>query len=99
VLVEALACGIPVVATRCGGPEDIVHDGVGTLVEPDDPEALADGIERILARRAMYDPARLHQQALERYGFASVRRQLMELYNRTTARTNQAAAEFYASKS
>src|SRR5262249_39107193 len=40
VLAEALACGTPVVSTRCGGPEDIVTDEVGVLVPTEDPEAL-----------------------------------------------------------
>ena len=41
VLVEALACGTPVVATSCGGPEDIVTDAVGRLVPVENAEALA----------------------------------------------------------
>jgi glycosyltransferase involved in cell wall biosynthesis len=48
-LVEAMAAGIPVVATRCGGPEDIVDDGrTGLLVAPEDPRALATAVERLL---------------------------------------------------
>jgi len=46
--IEAMASGIPVVATRSGGPEDILEDGVsGLLVPTNDPERLAAAIEAI----------------------------------------------------
>lgn len=53
-LLEAMALGVPAVATRCStGPEEIVnHDVNGLLVPVDDPEAIAAGIDRLLADRA-----------------------------------------------
>jgi glycosyltransferase involved in cell wall biosynthesis len=49
VLLEALAFGRPVVATRVGGNAEIIEDGVsGTLVEPNRPAALADAICSLL---------------------------------------------------
>jgi len=46
VLIEAMASGCPVVATRVGGVGELVQDGVtGRLVAPGDPEALAEAIE------------------------------------------------------
>ena len=80
VLVEALACGTPVVATRCGGPEDIVNERVGVLVPPEDPEALACGIEHILDHPADYEPSKLRAHALENFGQESVGRRLSEVY-------------------
>ena len=42
---ESMACGVPVVHPRHGAfPEIIERTGGGLIVEPDDPEALADGI-------------------------------------------------------
>ena len=44
-IIEALACGKPVVASRVGGiPETIVNDKLGILVEKENPVALAEGI-------------------------------------------------------
>ena len=85
VLVEALACGTPVVATRCGGPADIVTDEVGELVPTEDPEALADGISRVLARRGSFDPARLRQHAIDRFGHESVVARIAGVYDAVLA--------------
>jgi len=41
VLIEAMATGLPVIATRCGGPEDIVEPETGWLIEPGDVQELA----------------------------------------------------------
>jgi glycosyltransferase involved in cell wall biosynthesis len=51
-LLEAMAAGCPVVATRVGGIPDLVTDGVdGLLVPPGDPDALAAALLRILRDR------------------------------------------------
>ncbi|MGB3200774.1 MAG: glycosyltransferase family 4 protein [Nodosilinea sp.] len=48
VAIEALACGVPVIAYARGGPAEIVHDGkTGWLVPPDDVQGLVDAIARI----------------------------------------------------
>ncbi len=49
VIVESLACGVPVIAARAGGPLEIVEHGVsGWLVEPGDPAALAEAMVRAM---------------------------------------------------
>lgn len=55
VLVEALALGVPAIATRCPtGPEEIITDGVdGILVPPADEAALAEGIKKLLIDAAL----------------------------------------------
>ena len=48
-ILEALACGVPVVQPRHGAfPEVVEATGGGILCDPDDPEALADGLARLL---------------------------------------------------
>lgn len=54
VLLEAMAMGLPVVASRVSGIPELVGDGInGLLVEPDAPDALADAIVRVLKAPAM----------------------------------------------
>src|SRR5947207_1768944 len=53
-LVEASACGLPVVAGNSGGVPDAVRDGeTGLLVPPEDPAALADAVCRVLGDREL----------------------------------------------
>jgi glycosyltransferase involved in cell wall biosynthesis len=53
-LLESMAAGVPVVATRVGGTPEIVHDGVtGLLVPPADAEGLAAAILRLLEDRTL----------------------------------------------
>ena len=68
VVLEALACDRPVVATRSGGPESILTDEVGTLVKPNDAEALADALEGVLNGNLRPPAGAARALAVDRYG-------------------------------
>jgi glycosyltransferase involved in cell wall biosynthesis len=85
VLVEALATGIPVISTRCGGPEDIVDPTVGFLVDPNDDAALAETM--VTVTRRTYMEGDLRREAMARFSFDSVARRLLDIYGRFDGRT------------
>lgn len=83
-VVEAVGSGMPVLVTRCGGPEETLAglDGVAGLlidVSPD-PEVIVDGYLRLAAQRDGLDPARARARLAQRYGSAAVARRLAEVY-------------------
>ncbi|MHB8925347.1 MAG: glycosyltransferase [Coriobacteriia bacterium] len=79
-IVEALATGLPVVTTRSGGPEDIVGDDDGVLVEAGDPAAFAAGISELMASLGSRDSHAIASRARERYAPATVGRRLVTVY-------------------
>lgn len=80
VLIEALACGRPVVATECGGPECIVHEDNGMLVPPGDTEKLGAAMGSMVERIADYDPDSIQRDCRSRFGRASVVARLTGIY-------------------
>jgi len=82
-LLEAMAAGLPVVATRVGGASEIIEDGInGLLVAPRDPAALAAAILRLLSDAAFAQPlGRAAQNKIQsEFAFDRLSRELEELY-------------------
>jgi glycosyltransferase involved in cell wall biosynthesis len=63
VAAEALATGLPVLATRCGGPEEFITDDVGLLVPPGNAKALYKGLDFILDNSSLSSRKQIHQYA------------------------------------
>jgi len=82
VLIEALSTGLPVVATRCGGPEDIVRDGVGILCDPGDVHGLANALVEIYRDYPAYRKreAQIRQYAVDVFSSKAVARSLLDVY-------------------
>lgn len=85
VILEAMAAGKPVLATRCGGTEELVEDGRnGVLVPPRDAEALGNKIGELLAHpewaQSLGQVAR--NTVLSRFSMESMVHQYEELYER-----------------
>jgi len=80
VLVEAMASGRPVISTRCGGPEFIVNETNGLIVEPGQPLALANAIVDVLTHLHRYDPQAIADAAVNQYSYHAVTDALTRLY-------------------
>lgn len=77
-MAEALASGTPVVAPDVAALPELVTEQNGILVEPDDPNALADGMLRSLGRD--HDHAAIAEQARQRFSHEAVASQLARVY-------------------
>ncbi len=82
VLLEAMAAGRSVVATRCGGPEEIVDDGVnGRLVAPADGARLGDAIAQLLSNDTHTQSLGIKaRETANRFTVASMIREYEDLY-------------------
>ncbi|HEX5870809.1 MAG TPA: glycosyltransferase family 4 protein [Longimicrobium sp.] len=91
-LAEAMAAGVPVVATAVGGVPDVVEDGAsGILVPAGDPAAMADAVRRLLTdpmlRGRLMAGGRLRA---ERFGAAGCIDRMVEEYGRMAAERGRA---------
>ena len=83
VLLESMAAGAPVVATRVGGTPEALSDGAnGLLVEPGDSQAIANAVSRLLDNRAMASTlgAAARRTIADRFSVARMVRSTEELY-------------------
>lgn len=82
VLIEALACGCPIVATACGGPDQIVTEENGLLVPPGDELALAEALKQMRQKAKTYNREAIREKCLARFGEKTVVDQLLRIYSR-----------------
>ena len=96
VIVEALASGLPVVASHTAAIPELIQDGItGVLSVPNDPAALAASLTRVLNSAEMRRLLRIRgrQQIVAEYNINSNVKQLMALIKSTTPKATSLSAE------
>jgi glycosyltransferase involved in cell wall biosynthesis len=85
ICVEAIACGKPVVATKCGGPESIITGNTGLLVPIKSPDQLAEAIKSMCLNLNRYRSEVIRQECLDKYSAPSVASKLWKVFEATCA--------------
>jgi glycosyltransferase involved in cell wall biosynthesis len=83
VVLEAMAAGVPLVASRVAGVTDVLRDGVeGLLCKPGDPADLAGAISRVLRGTVCWESlrSRAHRRQSEEFSDSAMARSVAELY-------------------
>ena len=77
VYIEAMASGLPVIATRCGGPESFVNEENGILVDVDSVDQLVEAMKKMLETK--YDAEKLRQFCLDNFSPEIVAKKITRL--------------------
>lgn len=82
VTAEALATGIPVLITNCGGPEEFVSKDVGLIVPVGNSEALYNGLNYMLDNMDNYNSYYISRYAYDRFNPEEVGKQIQNIYSK-----------------
>ncbi len=88
VFIEALACGIPVIAARAGGPESFITPTTGLLTEPDRPGQLAEAMLAMRENHHLYHAGHIRQYAIDAFGPQAVAAKYLEVYQQILKTTS-----------
>ena len=78
--VEALAMGLPVIATRCGGPDSFMNDTCGLMVDVDDVTGLTKAMDRMAKRVDDYSPETIREYVRSRFSGEVIAKQLEKIF-------------------
>ncbi len=81
VYAEATACGIPVIATNCGGPSDIVEQSNGLLIQKGSEQELVNAMKYVLKNSDKYNAHQISNDTLDKFGEKSISAKLIYLYS------------------
>lgn len=77
---EAMACGVPVVAFPCGVTKELINENNGVRCADFTVDALVEGIKTAMGRQ--YDEEAIRKDVIERFSYERIGRQYLDLYNR-----------------
>lgn len=80
VYIEALACGLPIIATKCGGPEDFYREDLGYIIDVGDEEALCDAMINIIENKEKYDSTSMSKYVKNRFSKEVIVKKIEEIY-------------------
>ena len=80
-LVEAMACGVPIISTRSGGPQDFITDKVGLLVSRGNVEEMSEAMIEIHRKYRTYDPEKIRAHCIQNYSEGAIVNKLESIYS------------------
>ncbi len=93
VLIEAMALGRPVAATRVGGVEEVIHDGeTGLVVPPGDPDALAAAMRRLVSPEGAAFGAKAQADIKARFAPARFDQEIADCYRSVLSSSNRSGS-------
>jgi glycosyltransferase involved in cell wall biosynthesis len=81
--IEALACGLPIIATDCGGPRDIVTQKNGILIPTNDQQALEQAIIQMSRNLHQYNQQFIAQDCQERFASDNIAKHIAQILEQT----------------
>ena len=79
-ILEALCCGVPVIATRVGGIPEIINDRNGMLITPGNDSELLQAMNKMMENIQDYNNSRIAEEAKAMFSYEAVGKQLLSLY-------------------
>jgi glycosyltransferase involved in cell wall biosynthesis len=87
--IEAIAMGLPVIATKCGGPEDFVNTNNGILIPVDDKNALISAMQNMLNKAGTYDHKKISDTIKKQFAPENIAKQLTKIYEEILCKDNK----------
>ena len=81
VVIEAMAKGLPVIATRCGGPETFVRPSEGLLIDKENVEQLSHALQYMVSRHSDYDSEHIRKYCHDHFSEDAIAQQIIDVYN------------------
>lgn len=89
VLIEAMAMGKPVIATKSGGPETFVNSENGLLISPGNEDELSNAMSMIYQKEKEYDTNAIRNDVLEHFGSEKIASSLTHIYTNAITSRNE----------
>lgn len=86
VILEAAACGKPIVSTDCGGPKDIIDKALGFMVKTGNSNSLAQGIETMLSTYQTYDSKLIRENCINRFSPEIIDQRIYSIYKKALSK-------------
>lgn len=80
-VLEAMACGVPVFSTRCGGVEDFLIDSCGRVFALRDYKSIAESIKEFLEGRLMFDKTHIRKIVVDKFGNKMFCQRMKNVFN------------------
>lgn len=86
VVIEAMAKGLPIIATRCGGPETFLQPEHGLLIDKENVEQLADAMKYMIEHHGDYDSCQIRKYCYDHFSQDVIADQIIDVYKQVLAR-------------